>query len=63
MAGRGCRSMDDTADTYILDLKVKEAIQKNPGFLPSWWLDALEFEKPTWLKLPDSGLENSDCPF
>jgi Rad3-related DNA helicase len=60
MAGRGVRSNDDTADTYILDLKVKEAIQKNPGFLPSWWLDALEFEKPTWLKLPDSDLQN-DC--
>jgi len=63
MAGRGVRSKDDTADTYILDLKVKEAIQKNPGFLPSWWLDALEFEKPTWLKLGGSELENGDCPF
>lgn len=57
MAGRGVRSKEDAADTYILDLKVKEAIQKNPGFLPSWWLDALEFEKPTWMKLWNSDLE------
>jgi len=71
MAGRGVRSKDDTADTYILDLKVKEAIQKNPGFLPSWWLDALEFEKPTWLKLGGPNQQNAgsfetgldDCPF
>jgi Rad3-related DNA helicase len=58
MAGRGVRSSEDTADTYILDLKVKEAIQKNPSFLPSWWLDALEFEKPTWIKLEDLEAEN-----
>jgi Rad3-related DNA helicase len=63
MAGRAVRSNIDQADTYILDLKVKELILKNPSWFPEWWLDALEFEKPTWLKLPDSGLENSDCPF
>jgi Rad3-related DNA helicase len=46
MAGRGVRSKDDFADTYILDQKAKEAITLNPGFLPTWWLDALEFELP-----------------
>ncbi len=46
MSGRAVRSKDDTADTYILDLKAKEAIQKNPTFLPLWWLEALEFELP-----------------
>jgi hypothetical protein len=50
MAGRGVRSKDDFADTYILDQKAKEAITSNPGFLPTWWLDALEFELPTRLK-------------
>jgi len=62
MAGRAVRSNMDQADTYILDLKVKELILKNPSWFPGWWIDSVEFEKPTWLKLPDSGLQD-DCPF
>jgi len=63
MAGRAVRSNVDQADTYILDLKVKELILKNPSWFPSWWLDGLIFEKPDWLKLENVEVENGDCPF
>lgn len=46
MAGRGVRSATDYAETFILDEQVKSAITSRPGFLPSWWLDALEFGLP-----------------
>jgi len=46
MAGRGVRSKTDFAETFILDFQAKQAIQQRPGFLPKWWLDAVEFELP-----------------
>jgi ATP-dependent DNA helicase DinG len=46
MAGRGVRSKSDQADTYILDLQAKNAITKNPSYLPEWFLDAIQFSLP-----------------
>ncbi len=46
MSGRGVRSNTDQADTYILDLKIKELILKNPSWFPEWWLDSLNFDCP-----------------
>jgi Rad3-related DNA helicase len=62
MAGRGVRSNIDQADTYILDLKVKELILKNPSWFPEWWRNSLEFEIPTWLELDKPELQNN-VPF
>jgi Rad3-related DNA helicase len=46
MAGRGVRSKEDYAETFILDDQARKAITERPGFLPSWWLDAITFEMP-----------------
>lgn len=46
MAGRGVRSNVDYAETFILDEQVRNTITSHPGFLPDWWLDALEFRLP-----------------
>lgn len=51
MAGRGVRSADDYAETFILDEQAKQAITSRPGFLPSWWLDAVEFRMPEDIQL------------
>ena len=53
-AGRGVRSKDDYAETFILDEQAKNLIIKNPSWLPAWFLDAIQFNKPDWL---------DDCPF
>jgi Rad3-related DNA helicase len=58
MAGRGVRSKDDYADTYILDAQAKNAITKNPGFLPEWWLSALDFELPELIRVHPAAQEN-----
>ena len=72
MCGRGIRSKDDKADTFILDTQAKKAIQSYPSFLPSWWLEALEFQMPTKIGeisyQPDSSKEQvtnsgDDVPF
>ena len=47
MAGRGCRSKTDFCETFVLDLQAKKAIIERPAFLPTWWLDALQFELPS----------------
>jgi Rad3-related DNA helicase len=44
--GRGVRSKEDYAETFVLDLQIKNALTKNPSFLPGWFLDAIEFELP-----------------
>lgn len=46
MTGRGVRSATDYAECFILDDQVKNAITSRPGFLPGWWMDALEFRLP-----------------
>ena len=60
MSGRGVRSKDDKADCYILDLQAKNAITKYPSFLPSWWLEAVEFDLPAWLKEKMVEVDNED---
>lgn len=50
MCGRAVRSKDDFAEMFILDLQAKNAITRYPNYLPSWWLDALEFELPEDMK-------------
>jgi Rad3-related DNA helicase len=44
MSGRAVRSNTDQADTYLLDMKIKELILKNPSWFPEWWLDSLNFD-------------------
>ena len=44
--GRGVRSKDDKADCYVLDEQLKNALLRNPSFLPEWFLSAIEFELP-----------------
>ena len=46
MAGRAVRSATDYAECIILDDQVYQAITSRPGFLPSWWIDAIEFRMP-----------------
>jgi Rad3-related DNA helicase len=50
-AGRGVRSKDDYAETFILDQQAKNLIVKNPGWLPEWFLDAMVFELPNNITL------------
>jgi Rad3-related DNA helicase len=46
MAGRGVRSKEDFCECFILDAQAKKAITERPGFLPEWWLQAINFELP-----------------
>ena len=46
MAGRAVRSAEDYAECFILDEQVEQAITSRPGFLPGWFMDALEFRLP-----------------
>lgn len=45
-AGRGVRSKDDFAETFILDLQAKNLITRNPSYLPMWFREAISFELP-----------------
>ncbi len=50
MTGRGVRSETDHATTYILDADfVTNILPKSRHLMPSWWKDALIFEKPSFL--------------
>lgn len=40
--GRSIRSIDDYADTYILDKSFWGLLQRNRNIFPSWFLDAIE---------------------
>jgi Rad3-related DNA helicase len=46
MAGRGVRSKEDFCECVILDAQAKKAITERPGFLPEWWVNAINFELP-----------------
>jgi Rad3-related DNA helicase len=46
MCGRGVRSADDYAETFILDYQVQKCITERPSFLPVWFKDAMFFEMP-----------------
>lgn len=46
MAGRAVRSAEDYAECFILDEQVEQAITSRPGFLPGWFMDAIEFRLP-----------------
>jgi Rad3-related DNA helicase len=41
MTGRGVRSKEDWAHTYILDAGFMDFLRRNRHLLPEWWLDAL----------------------
>lgn len=46
MTGRGMRSADDFCESYILDSQFIEMVwRKNKHLLPSWWRDALVWDK------------------
>lgn len=42
-AGRGVRSKDDFAETFILDAQVEDLILRNPSYFPEWFKDGLSF--------------------
>lgn len=44
MTGRGIRSADDWAATYILDAQFVNNISKNKYLFPKWWMDALDYK-------------------
>lgn len=46
MTGRAVRSEDDWCETYILDKQFGKKIQRS-GFLPKWWLEAVDRSFPT----------------
>jgi Rad3-related DNA helicase len=52
-AGRGVRSKEDFAETFILDEQAKNLILKNPSWFPGWFLDSIQFEKPEWFDEDD----------
>lgn len=43
MTGRGVRSADDWAVTYILDSQFATNLMKSEYLMPQWWKDALNF--------------------
>lgn len=43
MTGRGVRSKDDHATTYILDAQFSSNLMKSEYLFPKWWKDALDF--------------------
>jgi Rad3-related DNA helicase len=43
MTGRGVRSKDDHATTYILDEQFTSNLRKNDYLFPKWWSDALNY--------------------
>ncbi len=45
MTGRGCRSIDDTCVSYILDRQFENFYGHHSGFLHGWWTEALEFRE------------------
>jgi Rad3-related DNA helicase len=46
MTGRGMRHELDMCETYILDSQfIKGVWRKNKHLLPSWWRDALVWDK------------------
>lgn len=42
MTGRGVRSADDWAVTYVLDGSFYKVLKDNRGLLPKWWREALD---------------------
>lgn len=44
MTGRGVRSAQDWASTYILDSQFKRIYGQNRKLFPSWWREAVRFE-------------------
>jgi ATP-dependent DNA helicase DinG len=47
MSGRGMRSVDDYCETYILDKQFLQLHRQNKHLLPSWWRDALVWDRGT----------------
>ncbi len=50
MTGRGMRSADDWATTYILDEKFLDLYRQNRRLFPKWWSDAIVWDvnDPKW---------------
>lgn len=46
MTGRGVRSKDDYATTYILDSQFINNLLKSEHLFPTWWKDALNYRFP-----------------
>ena len=46
MTGRGIRSKDDHATTYLLDSQFVTNLRKNDYLFPKWWSDALDYKFP-----------------
>lgn len=43
MTGRGVRSRDDFATTYILDRSFKRLYRRQKSYFPDWWREALDW--------------------
>lgn len=54
MTGRGIRSEDDQAITYVLDAQFSKSLwRKHRRLFPSWWRDGLDSRRPLrWLTKP-----------
>lgn len=47
MTGRGVRSAEDHATTYILDSQFQQLFGKNRRLFPPWWREAVRYRIPT----------------